>query len=54
VSDAFPFVHAYRLFTAALFEVSPWRRLAVEAGWLVALAAVYLAAARHAARRLLV
>jgi ABC-2 type transport system permease protein len=53
VSDAFPFVHAYRLFTAALFEVSPWRRLAIEAGWLVGLAAIYLAAARRAARRLL-
>lgn len=54
VSDAFPFVHASRLFTAALFEVSPWRRIGIEAAWLVALAAAYLTAARHAARRLLV
>jgi ABC-2 type transport system permease protein len=54
VSDAFPFVHAVRLFTAALFDVSPWRRLGVEALWLAGLGAVYVVAARLAARRLLV
>jgi ABC-2 type transport system permease protein len=54
ISDAFPFVHAARFFTAALFALSPWRRLAIEAAWLVGLGAVYFVAARAAARRLLV
>jgi ABC-2 type transport system permease protein len=54
VSNAFPFVHAARLFTAALFDASPWRRIAVEAAWLVGLGAAYAVLARLAARRLLV
>jgi ABC-2 type transport system permease protein len=54
VSNAFPFVHAGRLFTAALFDASPWRRIAVEAAWLVGLGAAYAVLARLAARRLLV
>jgi ABC-2 type transport system permease protein len=54
VSDAFPFAHATRLFSAALFEASPWRRLGIEALWLAGLGAVYVVAARLAARRLLV
>jgi ABC-2 type transport system permease protein len=54
VSDAFPFVHAARLFTAALFDVSPWRRLGIESAWLVVLGGAYVVAARLAARRLLV
>jgi hypothetical protein len=52
-SDAFPFAHAVRFFTSSLFDESPWRSLAVEGAWLVALTAVYATAARAAARRLL-
>jgi ABC-2 type transport system permease protein len=52
VSDAFPFAHAVRFFTAALFEVSPWGGLLREAAWLVALGLVYGVAARLAAPRL--
>jgi hypothetical protein len=53
VSDAFPFAHAVRFFTSALFDLSPWRQLLVEGGWLVGLGALYGVAARRAARRLL-
>ncbi len=52
VSDAFPFAHAGRLFTASLFEVSPWGALGREAAWLVGLAAGYGVLARLAAPRL--
>lgn len=53
VSDALPFVHAVRLFDAALYEASPWSRVAVEAAWLAALGLVAAVLARLGSRRLL-
>jgi len=52
VSDAFPFAHALRLFTAALFELEPARALATEGAWLTGLTLLYGLAARVAVRRL--
>jgi len=54
ISDALPFAHAVRFFASALYDASPWGTLAREAAWLGALALVFGAAARLAARRLLV
>jgi len=54
LSDALPFAHAVRFFGAALYDASPWAAVAREAAWLVGLAAVFAAAARAGARRLLV
>ncbi|HEU5212809.1 MAG TPA: ABC transporter permease [Gaiellaceae bacterium] len=54
IGSLFPVVHALRFFSAALYDVSPWRTLAAEAAWLVAITAVLWALARIAARRLLV
>jgi ABC-2 type transport system permease protein len=54
LSDLFPFVHAVRFFAAALFDVSPWRRLLYESIWLVGIAGVFGLLARLGARRLLV
>jgi ABC-type Na+ efflux pump permease subunit len=54
VSDAFPFVHALRLFGAALFDHSPWSSLAQEGLWLLGLGAVFAGLARSQVRRLLV
>jgi ABC-2 type transport system permease protein len=54
ISDAFPFAHAVRFFSAALYDRSPWEVLAREAAWLVGLGAVYFALARVSARRLAV
>jgi hypothetical protein len=53
ISEAFPFAHAARLFSAALFDASPWATVGREALWLIGLGAVYGALARMAARRLL-
>jgi ABC-2 type transport system permease protein len=53
ISEAFPFSHAAKLFSAALFDESPWTRVLREALWLVGLGAVYGLLARLAARRLL-
>ena len=53
LSEALPFAHAVRLFESALYELEPWRTLATELGWLVALAAAYATAARIGVRRLL-
>jgi ABC-2 type transport system permease protein len=53
LSAAFPFGHSARLFEATLYDGDPWRTVAREAGWLVALAAVFAAAARAGVRRLL-
>jgi ABC-type multidrug transport system permease subunit len=52
ISTAFPFAHSVRLFESTLYDVDPWRTIAVEAAWLVALAAAGGAAARLAMRRL--
>jgi hypothetical protein len=54
IGALFPVEHALRFFSAALYDVSPWRTLAVEAAWLVAITAALWALARAAARRLLV
>jgi ABC-2 type transport system permease protein len=51
-SDALPFVHAYRLFDASLYAVSPWGPLAREAAWLAALGSLFAAGATAAVRRL--
>jgi ABC-type multidrug transport system permease subunit len=53
ISEAFPFAHAARLFSAALFDSSPWGQTGREALWLLGLGGVYGALARVAARRLL-
>ncbi len=52
LSDAFPFAHGLRFFTAALFELDPWRTLARELAWLTGLTLLYGLAARSAVRRL--
>jgi ABC-2 type transport system permease protein len=52
ISDAFPFVHAYRFFVSSLYDDRPWGTLAREAAWLVGIVLAYGAAARVAARRL--
>jgi hypothetical protein len=53
ISDAFPFAHAARLFSSALFDASPWPVVWREALWLAGLAAGFGLLARAAARRLL-
>ncbi|HSK15764.1 MAG TPA: ABC transporter permease [Gaiellaceae bacterium] len=53
ISAAFPFAHAVEFFEAALFDLSPWRTLGVEALWLVGLGTAFAAAARMGVRRFL-
>jgi ABC-2 type transport system permease protein len=53
ISDALPFVHAVRFFSAALFDTSPWSRVAREALWLCGLGALFGVLARIGTRRLL-
>jgi hypothetical protein len=53
ISRFFPFAHAVSVFEAALFELSPWRTLAVETLWLAGLGAAFAAAARTGVRRFL-
>jgi len=50
-SDALPFAHAYRLFDASLYDLSPWRPVAREAAWLAGLGLAFAAAARAAVAR---
>ncbi len=52
VSDLLPFAHEVRLFDALLYELDPWRTVLVEAGWLLAIGAVLVVAARTLMRRL--
>lgn len=52
ISEALPFSHAVRLFGAALFDPSPWRRVAIETAWLLGIGAVFGALARMSVRRL--
>jgi hypothetical protein len=52
VSDAFPFTHAVRFFSSALFDVHPWRTVLHETAWLVGIGAAFGALARSGARRL--
>jgi ABC-2 type transport system permease protein len=53
-SDALPFAHSVRFFSAALYDLSPWGSVVREGLWLVALGAVFGGLARVGARRLLV
>jgi len=52
VSLFLPFAHAVRWFEAALYDTSPWRTLAIETVWLVAIGAVFGVLARAGMRRL--
>ena len=52
VSNFLPFSHAFRLFSAALFDPSPWRHVAIETAWLLGLGAVFGGLARLGMRRL--
>jgi ABC-2 family transporter protein len=40
-SDALPFAHGVRFFSAALFDNDPWGSVARESGWLVVLGLLY-------------
>jgi hypothetical protein len=51
-SDVLPFVHAFRLFDASLYGVSPWSTVAREAVWLGGLGLAFGATARAALARL--
>ena len=52
VSDALPFAHAVRFFSAALYDVSPWHAVLREAIWLAALGLGFSVLARVGLRRL--
>jgi len=52
VSDALPFAHGVRLFSATLYDLHPWDSIAREAVWLVGLGTVFFLAARAAVRPL--
>jgi ABC-2 type transport system permease protein len=52
ISDALPFVHAVRLFNAALYDASPWRAVGGEAAWLLAIGLVFGLLARAGMKRL--
>jgi ABC-type Na+ efflux pump permease subunit len=52
VSLFLPFVHAVRLFAAALYDTSPWRTVGIEALWLAGIGAASWVLARLAARTL--
>jgi hypothetical protein len=53
-SDALPFAHSVRFFSAALYDLSPWGSVLREGLWLLSLGAVFGGLARVGARRLLV
>jgi ABC-2 type transport system permease protein len=52
LSQALPFAHAVKWFSAALYDTSPWRTLGVQTAWLVGIGAVLFALARRAVRQL--
>jgi len=52
ISLFLPFVHAVRLFGAALYDTSPWHRVGIEALWLLGIGAVSWVLARLGARTL--
>jgi ABC-type Na+ efflux pump permease subunit len=52
ISDFLPFAHAVRFFSAALYDPSPWRNIAVETAWLLGIGAVFWVLARISVRRL--
>ena len=49
-SDALPFSHGVRFFSAALYDVHPWAAVGREAAWLAGLGAIFSLAARAAVR----
>jgi len=51
-SDALPFAHGVRFFSAALYDRDPWRTVARETAWLAGLGVLFTAAARAAVRPL--
>jgi ABC-type Na+ efflux pump permease subunit len=53
ISDALPFVHAVRFFSAALYDADPWDTVLRETLWLCGLGAVFGLIARMGTRRLL-
>jgi ABC-type Na+ efflux pump permease subunit len=50
LSDALPFVHGVRFFSASLYDVRPWAPVGRETAWLVGLAALFGVCARVALR----
>jgi len=50
VSDALPFAHGVRLFSATLYDVHPWGAVGREAAWLAGLGALFSLLARAAVR----
>lgn len=53
LSDALPFAHAVRYFSASLYDAKPWPTVLRELLWLLGLGVVFGALARLATRRLL-
>jgi ABC-type Na+ efflux pump permease subunit len=53
ISDALPFIHAVRFFSAALYDASPWGTVLREALWLCGLGLLFGLIARIGTRRLL-
>jgi hypothetical protein len=49
-SDALPFAHGVRLFSATLYDVHPWGAIGREAAWLAGLALAFSLLARAAVR----
>jgi ABC-2 type transport system permease protein len=49
-SDALPFAHGVRLFSATLYDLHPWGAVAREAAWLAGLTLVFSLLARAAVR----
>jgi len=50
LSDALPFAHGVRLFSASLYDLHPWAAVGREAAWLAGLGLVFGIAARFALR----
>jgi ABC-2 type transport system permease protein len=50
ISDALPFAHGVRLFSATLYDLHPWAAIGREAAWLAGLALVFSLLARAAVR----
>jgi ABC-2 type transport system permease protein len=53
ISDALPFSHAVRYFSASLYDAKPWGEILRELLWLLGLGALFWGLARIATRRLL-
>jgi ABC-type multidrug transport system permease subunit len=53
ISDALPFSHAVRYFSASLYDAKPWGEVVRELLWLFGLGALFAGLARIATRRLL-